>query len=1010
MVSLVLIAGLSLSLNAHAQAAHQYRYDQWTAENGLPQNIVRGLAQTPDGYLWIDTLDGVARFDGVHFTVFNKSNTPGIESNRFGAMVEGQDGDLWLANESGGLTRYHRGAFHTYGAEDGIPANSVRGVTGDSAGNLWILSGESILQWNQATGELLDVTPGNLRLHYWPLKWNSAGYWGVDSNGLHIFTQSRFVSFVLPEWLPARSIWGVGLDENGSVWMESADGRQAVIPAGKQAAEHVDPKHPHPIAYRDPRGHLWTVRVENRLTRFLDFESSGQPASIPLAWHQEDREGNLWVGAEGTGLYRLQQQSIDVYSQAQGLLGSNIYPILQDRNGAMWVGAWSSGLSRFSGGRFENFTTAQGLPARLVSAIAQDREGNLWVATHGSLAIFRDGKFHAADGIVLPEHSTVQAIFEDRGGTMWIGTSNGLVLYRDGPSKTLTRQDGLATDDVRTIIESRSGDIWLGGYGGLTLEHNGQLTRWTERDGLPSKNIRAIYEDGDGVIWIGTYDGGLGRFKDGRFTRYRERDGLFNNGVFQILEDGRGNLWMSSNRGIYRVSKQELNEFAEGRLSSITSVAYGKTDGMLNEECNGGLWPAGARAHDGKLWFPTQDGVAVIDPGTVQINAQPPPVVIEAALIDRVPASLDLNTDLKTGARPLKISPGKENLEIQYTALSFIHPEQIRFRYRLEGLDSGWVDAGDRRTAYYSHMPPGTYTFRVIARNSDGVWNRTGKSLVIEVLAPFYRTWGFIALEILAVAALIAAAVRYRVLQLQREQALQKAFSQRLIASQESERQRIAAELHDSLGQRLVVINNLALFSMRARKNKSGDKPSAEEDPIGAFEEISAETTQAIQETREISYNLRPFQLDRLGLTKAVEGILRSVAAASGIQIASQLDNIDDIFAEDLRINFYRIVQESLNNMMRHAQATVAEVRVARDPERMILSIRDNGIGFSPGNRSSKTGKGGFGLAGMTERAHLLGGSFRVRSVPGEGTELTVEFELRGNGLASSKIASFQSD
>ncbi len=991
----VVLSVSAVSIPAHAQAARQYRYDRWTAENGMPQNIVRGLAQTPDGYLWIATFDGVARFDGVHFTVFNKSNTPGIESNRFVTMAQGQDGDLWLTTEGGGITRYHHGSFHPYHAEDGIAAKSMHDITTDSAGKVWMLSGESILQWNGATGGWIDVTPNLLRMRYAPLGWNRAGFWGVDSTGLHIFSRGRFVTYALPVWMPARSIWAVAVDENGAVWIESSDERQAVIPSGKHVAEPVDREHPHPISYRDARGQIWTVRVEKRLTRFLDFESSGQAASLPVAWLQEDREGNLWVGTEGAGLYRLQQQSIDVYSKAQGLIGSNIYPILQDRAGAIWVGAWPSGLSRFSGGRFENFTTAQGLPGQLVSAIAQDHEGNLWVATQGNLAIFRDGTFHEASGIVLPQHSNVQAIFEDRGGTIWIGTSNGLVLYRDGRSRTLTTQDGLATDDVRTIIESRSGDIWLGGYGGLTLERNGQFTHWTERDGLPSNNIRAIYEDGDGTIWIGTYDGGLGRFKDGRFTRYSEHDGLFNNGVFQILEDGRGNLWMSSNRGIYRVSKQELNAFAEGKLSSITSVAYGKTDGMLSEECNGGLWPAGVRARDGKLWFPTQDGVAVIDPGAVPINPEPPPVLIEATLIDRAPAGID---------GPLKITPGKENLEIAYTALSFIHPEQIRFRYMLEGLDSDWVDAGNRRTAYYSHLPPATYTFRVIARNSDGVWNRTGKSLVIEVLAPFYRTWWFIALEIFTVAALIAAAVRYRLSELQREQAMQKAFSQQLIALQEKERQRIAAELHDSLGQRLVMINNLALFSMRSGKNKSGDKPGLDKEAIGAFEEISAETTQAIQETREISYNLRPFQLDRLGLTKAVEGILRSVAVASGIQIASQLENIDDVFPEDLRINFYRIVQESLSNMMRHAQATEAEVRIAREPGRMILSIRDNGIGFAPASRSTRTwksgtGKNGFGLAGISERAHLLGGSFRVRSAPGEGTELIVEFQLGGHGL-----------
>jgi signal transduction histidine kinase/ligand-binding sensor domain-containing protein len=987
---LVLVAGLFLCTDA--VTAEQYRYDQWTAESGLPQNVMRGIAQTPDGYLWIATLDGAARFDGVRFTVFNKSNTQGIGSNRFSSMVQGQDGDLWLTNEGGGITRCHHGSFHTYGAEDGIATNSVRGITSDSAGNLWILSEESILQWTEATGAWLDVTPDNLRVHYSPLHWNSAGFWGVDNNGLHIFTNGRFVTYTLPAWLPARSLWEVAMDENGTAWLESSDGKQAVIPTGKQLAQLVDSSHKR-LSYRDPHGHVWTIRVEERLSRFLDFESSGQTTSIPLGWFQEDREGNVWIGREGSGLYRLQKQSIDVYSQAQGLIASNIYPVFQDRSGAIWVGAWPSGLSRFEDGNFQNFTIAQGLPGRLVSAITEDRNGDLWVATRDALSIFHDGHFRPALGIVLPEHSAVQAMLQDTGGTIWIGTSNGLVIYRDGPSKTLTSQDGLATDDVRTIVESRSGDIWLGGSGGLTRIHNGQFTRWTEREGLPSDNIRAIYEDADGVIWIGTYDGGLGRFKDGKFTRYRERDGLFNNGVFQILEDGRGNLWMSSNRGIYRVSKQELNVFAEGSLSTITSVAYGKSDGMLNVECNGGMWPAGIRTRNGKLWFPTQDGVAVIDPDTVRINPQPPPVVIEAALLDRTAAVLD---------GPLGIPPGKENLEIEYTALSFIHPEQIRFRYKLDGLDSEWIDAGARRTAYYSHLPPGSYTFHVIARNSDGVWNKEGKSLTINVFAPFYLTWWFIALEILTLAVLIAAAVRYRLSQLHRAQAMQKAFSQQLIALQENERQRIAAELHDSLGQRLVVINNLALFAMRSRR-KAGAKTESgtllEEGELSALKEISAETTLAIQETREISYNLRPFQLDRLGLTKAVEGILRSVSAASGIRIASQLDNIDDVFPEDLRINFYRIVQESLNNVMRHAQATEVEVRIARSEERMILSIHDNGKGFSPVHRPAKPGKSGFGLAGMAERAHLLGGSFRVRSASGQGTVMTVEFPLGGKNL-----------
>jgi len=462
------------------------------------------------------------------------------------------------------------------------------------------------------------------------------------------------------------------------------------------------------------------------------------------------------------------------------------------------------------------------------------------------------------------------------------------------------------------------------------------------------------------------------------------RDGLFNNGAFQILEDARGNLWMSCNRGIYRVSKQELNDFAEGRRSTIVSVAYGKVDGMSNVECNGGLWPAGVKARDGKLWFPTQEGVAVIDPAAVSYNPQPPPVVIESLLEDRTPVSL-------TG--PPRVPPHAENLEIEYTAPSFIKPEQIHFKYKLEGLDSNWIDAGARRVAYYSHLPTGRYTFHVIAGNSDGVWNNEGKTLAITVLAPFYETWWFEMLAMLGAGLLVAIAWKYRVSQLQREQAVQQAFSRQLIASQEAERKRIAAEMHDSLGQRLVVIKNLALFLLRSKKNAVVDEADAQ--TIG---EISDEASSAIEETREISYNLRPFQLDRLGLTKAIEGMVRTSGTASGIKFSSELDNIDDLFPEDLRINFYRIVQESLGNIMKHAQATEAQVRVKRSKESVMLTIEDNGRGFMPDGRASQPAHTGFGMTGMAERAHLLGGEFKVRSVQGHGTIVTVEIPLKGTG------------
>jgi hypothetical protein len=301
------------------------------------------------------------------------------------------------------------------------------------------------------------------------------------------------------------------------------------------------------------------------------------------------------------------------------------------------------------------------------------------------------------------------------------------------------------------------------------------------------------------VLWLGTYDGGLGRLQNNKFTWYTERNGLFNNGVFQILEDSRGYLWMSCNRGIYRVSKQELTEFALGKRRRISSISYGRGAGMRNEECNGGFSPAGIRTRNGEFWFPTQDGIAVVDPDQVAINHNPPAVVIE---------SISLDHQAQSPEQPLHIPPRVENLEINYTALSFIDPGKIHFRYQLNGLDRDWVDASTRRTAYYAHLPSGNYEFRVVAANRDGVWNMEGARLSISVAPPFYRTWWFLTLLWLSVAAVTYVAWRSRISQLQKVNQLQNAFSRQLLASQENERKRIAGELHDSLGQRLLLINN----------------------------------------------------------------------------------------------------------------------------------------------------------------------------------------------------------
>jgi signal transduction histidine kinase/ligand-binding sensor domain-containing protein len=961
-------------------AMAQYRFDAWTADNGLPQNIIRGMHQTPDGYLWIATLDGISRFDGVHFTIFNKNNTPGIVSNRIGSMVGGQGGDLWLSSEGGRVIRYHNGEFKTYGEGQGLPEGEpTHGLAADDSGAVWVLFVNAVARWDEGSGRFIIKKLGFPQVRYKDLRWGHLGFWGTDGKKLEYFVKDRLVQVSLPAWLPGSSIWEAAIDQSGTIWLETFNGKHITLKDGTATVQPGNAT----LDYIDRQGHTWKMRVGHQLDRSLEGVSSGANAPRSFSQVTEDRENSLWIGTEGQGLYRLQRQSVRMMSKEQGLVDRNVYPIYQDRSGAVWVSAWNSGLSRFAAGKFTSYTVSNGLPNPLISALYEDREGRLWIATHGgNLRIFVNGRLQKPEGPALAEDTLIQAIYQDKEGSLWFGTSQGLVKYSHGLTRTFTTHDGLATNDIHVIIGGTAGDIWFGGYGGLARLHAGVLAPVVAADLSATESIRSLYEDVDGVLWIGTYDNGLARLKDGKFTRYTVADGLFNNGAFQILEDAHSNLWMSSNRGIYRVSKQDLNDFAANRQKVITSIAYGTIDGMLNAECNGGLSPAGIKTQDGKMWFPTQNGVAIVDPEAVPRNLLAPPVVIESSVLDHVRLA---------DTASMKIPPGRTNLEIQYTALSFIKSDQIQFRYKMEGLDTAWVDAGSRRIAYYSHLPPGRYSFQVIAGNSDGVWNTVGQRIAIEVLAPFYRTWQFLTFLFFVAAGLIWAAANYRVTRLKHAQHAQQVFSQQLIASQEGERKRIAGELHDSLGQRLVVINNLALFFLRAHRRLSQD-----EDQVESIREISTEATLAIEETRSIAYDLRPFQLDRLGLTKSLESLIRTVSKSSQIDFTTDLANIDDLFPEELRINFYRIVQEALSNIMKHAQATEGAVHISRTQSAVTLSVKDNGRGFVQGPRVSQIGNGGFGITGMAERAGLLGGRLTMRSLPSGGTVMSVEISLEG--------------
>ena len=972
-LSIALVATCAFSLSRCASA--QYRSTQWTADSGLPQNSVRGIVHAADGYLWIATLDGIARFDGIQFTVFNKSNTPGITSNRFVAMAQGNGDDLWMASEDGNLIRYHAGHFERMAEESGLRSHSVGAITYDHHGGVWVDSDNKVYRWSPTSGRFEREAFDRDDTLYLPLWWGGTGFWAIQNGNLLCFTRGQLTTHPLPKTVAPATIRGVAVGADDAVWIGTNDGRLGklvdgtlILRKGAVTTDWVSSK------WKD-----WKEQIAPDFRRTLIFPSDGIEKGIPYNIVVPDDEGNVWVGSEGEGLFRIQNQSIKSLSSSQGLASDNVYPVMKSSTGDMWVGSWPSGLSRIHDGKVTTFTKADGVPG-LVTALAEDRSGRIWVGSHSGLRIVSGGRLVIPPGMPKEQLPVVQVIYQMQDGAMMLGTPNGIYIFAGTNSRWLTRHNGLASDDARVILQDSRGDTWIGGYGGLTRIHNGVFTRWTETEGLPSNNVRSIMEDHAGQIWVGTYDGGIGWFRNGRWVIFNQASGLYDNGAFQILEDGQNRFWISSNRGIYRVDRKQLIDVAEGRENRLDSVAYGRADGMLSAECNGGVWPAGARDSHGFLWFPTQRGVAIVDPASVPVDNVPPRVVVESSSVDdkSLPAT-----------NRVVLRPGQTNLEIQYTALSFSRPEQISFRYKLDGMDENWQEVGHRRTAYYTHLPPGDYVFRVSARNSDGVQSLADGTLFVSVVPPFYRRSWFFALISIATALIMWMLWNRRAEQMAREQASQQAFSRELIASQENERRRIAAELHDSLGQRLIIINNLALFLLKTK-----GKVRSEEDKQQTIEEINSEAMQAIEETRAISYALRPFQLDRLGLSKAIQATVTSVARASQIELTADIANIDDAFPEDLRINIFRIVQEGLNNMVRHSNATQGAVTAHRASSSVVLTISDNGSGIPTEPRSVKPGAGGFGLTGIRERAMLMNGTLQIKSENGHGTLLVIHFPL----------------
>ena len=1001
--SVIPVVAATLILLIPARVAAQQRVDIWTTDNGLPQNSVTGLTQTPDGYLWLTTQEGLVRFDGVRFTVFNRSNTPEITNNRVSGAFADDRGRIWMRTEEGEILFYQNGVFHTAIKAGNVASDLRSRFMGGPGGNVAFHAKQrsfrdgrgSYLHYHYQGGAFVPLLiNGIAEDNYLILTDKKGGLWFASGQRLQRVHAGQTSSYDLSRFGTGEINTFAYEDRHGSLWFGyTGHDRQLLLRIKNGIVTSSDaPFASLGAAAEDSQGNLWLSFFNHGIYR-MHQESvvaaqlgtgvldpillTDRVANIGVGYLAPDREGGIWVGTT-EGLVHVTPQTLRVFSKKDGLPEENVYPIVEDRAGRIWAGIWQSSVVRYEGGRFITVLKTQ-LPLN-PTALFEDRSGRFWIGTIGELYYLDRGRlvrFTPEAG--FSAQTEVSVIAQDKDGALWFGTSLGLSRYSGGSATVFTNDHGLPDNYIIALLHGRDGTLWIGTRRGLAAMANGQITSYTTSDGLSSNYIRSLYEDADGILWIGTYDGGLTRRKDGKFSRVTMREGISSDGVFAILEDDRGWFWMSSNQGIYRVSKQELNGVADGNIASVTSIAYNKQDGLLTVEANGGRQPAGVKARDGTLWFPTAKGIAVVDPGTVMINQFAPQVLIEDVFVDRQRvAPQDLRSAMDQGRSEIVLEPHQNNLEIAYTGISFVNSAQVKFKYKLEGLDPDWNDVGTRRAAYYSYLPPGRYTFHLIAANRDGVWTTAGASVRFTVLPPFYRTAWFLAACAATVLALLWAAYRSRI------RRVQHAFEMTL-EGRVGERTRIARELHDTL---LQSFHGLLLRFQTASYLLPERPAEAKEKLDGAIEHAA----KAITEGRDAVQGLRASTVERNDLAMAIRTLgdeLATLASADppptiSVAVEGQTCDLHPIVRDEI----YKIAAEALRNAFRHAHAATVEVEIRYDDEHFRLRVRDDGKGIDPAVLANQGLEGHYGLRGMTERAALIGGKLAVWSEAGAGTEV----------------------
>jgi ligand-binding sensor domain-containing protein/signal transduction histidine kinase len=968
----VLLGGSQALALDPARDLFQFAQQTWLTENGLPQNTIHRIMQGKDGYIWIATEEGLARFDGIRFAVLDKQNTPQLRSNDVRAILEDRRGDLWIGTADG-LVQMRDGKFTTYTTQEGLPGNVIDSLYEDHNAVLWIATSAGMVNFKDGVFAPLASQPDFPKTRVQAIFEDRAGaLWIGSPQGLVRSKDGVAIRYTKQDGLANDSVVSISEDRDGRLWIGTLDGLNCL--EGNRFITYTTrdglPNNRINSLAVDREGSLW-IGTSAGLSRFADkrfsaFRPADGFANEIILSIFEDREGSLWIGTESDGLHLLKDKKFTTYTTREGLGSDLVKSIYEDRKGQVWIGTNGGGLSLLKDGRFTMYTTADGLSSNVVLAVFGDLDGNIWVGTPDGLNRFKDGKFKiftSADGLA---NDFVRSIYADQSGNLWIGTLGGLTRLRSDRFNVYTTADGLPNDFVGTIYEDAQGNIWIGTLGGLSKFKDEKFTTFTTRDGLSSDVVISLHQDADGALWIGTSGGGLNRLKQGKFTAYTTRNGLPDDVVYSILEDLQNGLWLSSNKGIFRINKTELDNLANGMVGSITPVLYGTADGMITRECSGGGHPAGWRGSDGRLWFPTIKGVAMIDPEKVKLNDLPPPVAIEQIRVD---------DESINPSQAVELPPGKSRLDFYYTALSFIAPEKVRFKYKLEGFDSDWVDGGTRRIAYYTNLRPGRYKFRVIASNNDGLWSPTGAAFDLYLRPHFYQTYWFYALVIFGLAFVVWQLYRFRLRQVESQ-----------FAAVLAERNRIAREIHDNLAQEMLGIS--VQLEVVART-----MPASAELAKTHLDRVRVLVRHGIAEARRYVWDLRSQALDKNDLPAALGDTARRLTAETAVSAKVEVSGTFRPLSHLIEGHLLRIGQEAINNAVRHAQARNILVHLKFDAKRVQLSVRDDGQGFDyqiPENGEAKH----FGLLGMQERAEQIGGTLKIDSRANEGTEVLVDVPI----------------